>query len=155
VETLFTHTIKVQFPNLHEQFRNVKALKIMASKIGEVLKREPTDLYMKRPAGLMITVETQDISKLVGLICIPSMAKRATPKDTTLQRIPYFSLPCRHFDHITRACTISTTPIWDGSTPTGKPQPRMRGWQRTLPTLPSTNPPIPLTAAGGGKGVGA
>jgi hypothetical protein len=36
-ETLFSHTIKVQFPNLHEQFKNIKALTIMASKIGEVL----------------------------------------------------------------------------------------------------------------------
>jgi hypothetical protein len=33
-ETLLSHTIKVQFPNLHEQFRNTKALTIMASKIG-------------------------------------------------------------------------------------------------------------------------
>jgi hypothetical protein len=37
-ETLFLHTIKVQFPNLHEQFRNTKTLTIMASKIGKVLE---------------------------------------------------------------------------------------------------------------------
>jgi hypothetical protein len=47
----------------------------MVSKIGEVLEIEPTDLYMKRPVGLMITVEIQDISRLAGLIRIPSMAE--------------------------------------------------------------------------------
>jgi hypothetical protein len=40
-EVQLTHAIKVQFPNLHEQFRNTKALTIMASKIGEVLEIEP------------------------------------------------------------------------------------------------------------------
>ncbi len=39
-ETLLTHTIKVQFPDLHEHFQNVKALTIMASKLGEVLDIE-------------------------------------------------------------------------------------------------------------------
>jgi hypothetical protein len=41
-EAQLTHTIKVQFPDLHEQFRNTKALTIMASKIGEVLCLNPT-----------------------------------------------------------------------------------------------------------------
>ncbi len=36
----FTHVIKVQFLNLHEQFHNTRALTIMASKIGEVLEIE-------------------------------------------------------------------------------------------------------------------
>jgi hypothetical protein len=57
-ETLLLHTIKVQFPNLHEQFRNIKALTIMASKIGEVLEIEPEDSYIKRPVGPTIMVET-------------------------------------------------------------------------------------------------
>jgi hypothetical protein len=46
----------------------------MASKIGEVLEIKPTDLYMKRPAGPMITMEIQDINKLARHIRIPSMA---------------------------------------------------------------------------------
>jgi hypothetical protein len=46
-ETLLLHTIKVQFLDLHEQFKNTKALTIMASKIGEVLKIEPEDSYIK------------------------------------------------------------------------------------------------------------
>jgi hypothetical protein len=57
VEALLTHTIKVQFPDLHKQFKNEKALTIMFSKIGEVLEIEPVDLYMKRPADLMIMVQ--------------------------------------------------------------------------------------------------
>jgi len=43
VEALFTHTIKVQFLDLHEQFRNVKALTIMVTKLGEVLDIEAVD----------------------------------------------------------------------------------------------------------------
>ncbi len=42
-EALLTHTIKVQFPNLHEQFRNKKTLTIMASKLREVLDIEAAD----------------------------------------------------------------------------------------------------------------
>jgi hypothetical protein len=75
VEAQLTHTIKVHFLDLHEQFRNEKAFKIMASKIGEVLEIELTDLYMKRPASLMITVEIQDISRLARFLHIPSMAE--------------------------------------------------------------------------------
>jgi hypothetical protein len=56
-KALLTHTIKVQFPDLHEQFRNVKALTIMASKLGEVLDVETADSYIKRPAGPMVTIE--------------------------------------------------------------------------------------------------
>jgi hypothetical protein len=97
----------------------------MASKIGEVLQIEPVDLYMKKLAGPMITMEIQDISRLVGLIRIPSMAERTTPKDTTLQKILYSGLPnqcrkCRHFGHFAQACTISRTPIWDESALVGK-----------------------------------
>ncbi len=51
VETLLSHRIKVQFPDLHEQFKNTKALTIMANKIGEVLEIEPNDSYIKRPAS--------------------------------------------------------------------------------------------------------
>jgi hypothetical protein len=39
-EAQLTHAIKAQFPDLHEQFRNTKALTIMASKTGEVLEIE-------------------------------------------------------------------------------------------------------------------
>jgi hypothetical protein len=97
VETTLSHTIKVQFLDLHEQFRNTKALTIMASKIGEVLEIKLKDSYIKRPSGPMITVETHDINKLAGYFRIPSMEEGATAKDTTLQRILYSGLPnqCR------------------------------------------------------------
>ncbi len=54
IEALLSHSINVQFPVLHEQFRNAKALTIMASKIEEVLEIKSTNLYMKRPACPMI-----------------------------------------------------------------------------------------------------
>jgi hypothetical protein len=41
-EAMFTHTVKVQFLNLHEQFKNEKVLTIMASKIGYVVEIEPS-----------------------------------------------------------------------------------------------------------------
>jgi hypothetical protein len=56
-EALLTHTIKVQFPDLHKQFRNAEVLTIMASKLGEVLDIEAVNSYIKRPAGPMVTVE--------------------------------------------------------------------------------------------------
>jgi len=58
----------------------------MASKIGDVLKIELIELYVRRPAGPMITPKIHDINKLARYICIPSMAESATPKDTTLQK---------------------------------------------------------------------
>jgi hypothetical protein len=115
-KTLLSHTIKVQFRNLHEQFRNTKALTIMANKIGEVLDIELEDSDIKKPADPMITVETHDISKLTGYIRFPSMAEGATAKDTTLQRILYSGLPnqcwkCRRFGHFAQTCTMTKIPI--------------------------------------------
>lgn len=92
-ETLLTHTVKVQFPNLHDQFRNEKALTIMASKISEVLDIEAADSYIKRPAGPMVTIEVQVISKLAGFIRIPSMTEGATTTNTIRQKILYSGLP--------------------------------------------------------------
>jgi hypothetical protein len=51
---LLTHSIKVQFPDLHAQFRSVKALTIMANSIGEVLDIESLDSYIKRPTWPMV-----------------------------------------------------------------------------------------------------
>jgi hypothetical protein len=76
-KALFTHTNKVQFPDLHEQFRNEKALTIMASKLGEVLDIEAADSYIKRPVGPKVTIEVEDISKFAGFIRIPSMVEGA------------------------------------------------------------------------------
>ncbi len=73
---------KVQFPDLHEQFRNAKALTIMASKLGAILEIEAVESYIKRPAGPMVTVEVQDISRLAGFIRIPSMAEGALTTNT-------------------------------------------------------------------------
>jgi hypothetical protein len=112
--------IKVQFPDLHEQFKNTRALTIMASKIGEVLEIEAVDSYIKRPAGPMITIELRDISKLPGYIRIPSMAEGAEPSDIVAQRILYSSLlnqcrKCRRFGHHARACTINRSKPWEGA----------------------------------------
>jgi len=103
-EALLTHMVKVQFPDLHEQFQNKKALIIMASKIGDVLDIEAANSYIKRPAGPMVTIEVKDISKLAGFIRIPSMAEKATTTNTIRQKILYSGLPnqcrkCRKFGH--------------------------------------------------------
>jgi hypothetical protein len=103
-EALLTHTIKIQFPDLHELFRNARALTIMASKFGEILDIEATDSYMKRPTSPMVKIEVREISKLSGYIRIPSMAKGASTTDTIRQRILYSSLlnqcrKCRKFGH--------------------------------------------------------
>jgi hypothetical protein len=90
---LLTHSIKVQFPDLHVQLCTEKALTIMASSIGEVLDIESPDSYIKRPAGPMVTVEVKDISKLVGIIRIPSMAEAPDPK--TQQPREFFTPDCR------------------------------------------------------------
>ncbi len=92
-EALLTHSIKVQFPDLHKQFRNTKALTIMASKLGEVLDIEAANSYIKRPAGPMVTIEVKDITKLAGYIRISSMAEGALATDTIRQRILYSGLP--------------------------------------------------------------
>jgi hypothetical protein len=114
------HAIKVQFPDLHEQFRNTRALTIMASKIGEVLEIETVDSYIKRPAGPMITIKLKDISKLPGYIRISSMAEGSKPSNTVAQRILYSILPnqcrkCRRFGHHARACTINKSKLWEGT----------------------------------------
>jgi C-terminal processing protease CtpA/Prc len=66
-----------------------KTLKIIASKIGEVLKIEVEGSYVKIPTRPMIIVEVHDINKLVGYIHIPSMAEGTFVKDTITQRILY------------------------------------------------------------------
>jgi len=118
-EAQLIHAIKVQFPNLHEQFRNTKALTIMANKIGEVLKIEPTESYIKRLVGPLITIELKDISKLLGYIQIPSMAKGAETDDMITQRILYSNLSnqcrkCRRFSHHARTCTTNRNKPWEG-----------------------------------------
>ncbi|CAK9872043.1 unnamed protein product [Sphagnum jensenii] len=120
-EVLFTHTIKVQFLDLHEQFRNVRALTIMASKLGEVLDIEAVDSYVKRPAGPMVTIKIKDITKLAGYIRIPSMAEGASTTDTIRQRIVYSGLPnqcrkCRKFGHHAQICTINKIKPQEGPT---------------------------------------
>jgi hypothetical protein len=115
-----THAIKVQFPNLHEEFKNTRALTLMASKLGEVLEIEAADSYIKRPAGPMITIELKDISKLPGYIRIPSMAEGTENFVTIAQKNLYSGLPnqcrkCRRFGHLARACVINRNKPWEGT----------------------------------------
>jgi hypothetical protein len=86
------HTIKIQFPDLHKQFRNARALTIMASKLGEVLDIEAVDSYMNRSAGPMVIIEVREISKLARYIRIPSMAEGALATEIIRQRILYSGL---------------------------------------------------------------
>jgi hypothetical protein len=84
----------------------------MASSIGDVLDIESPDSYIKRLAGPMVTVEVKDISKLPGIIRIPSMVEGAGPGDTTAQKILYSGLPnqcrkCRKFGHLARTCPLN------------------------------------------------
>ncbi|CAM6059063.1 unnamed protein product [Sphagnum tenellum] len=83
----------------------------MASKLGTVLEIEVVESYIKRPAGPMVTVEVQDISRLAGFIRIPSMAEGAPTTNSVRQRILYSGLPnqckkCRQFGHHARACNV-------------------------------------------------
>ncbi len=125
------HSIKVQFPDLHVQLHTEKALTIMASSIGDVLDIESPDSYIKRPAGPMVTVEVKDISKLAGIIRIPSMAEGAGPRDTTTQRILYSGLSnqcrkCRKFEHLAKNCPLTRSPTQEGNIPAKAP-PEWRG----------------------------
>jgi hypothetical protein len=65
----------------------------MASSIGEVLDIESPDSYIKRPVGPMVIVKVRDISKLAGIIKIPSMSEGADTGETTTQRILFSRLP--------------------------------------------------------------
>jgi hypothetical protein len=132
-EKLLTHSIKVQFPDLHAQFRTIQALTIMASSIGEVLDIKSPDSYIKRPAGPMVTVEVRDISKLAGIIRIPSMSEGADARETTPQRILYSGLPnqcrkCCRFGHLARACSQNKPPTQGGNT-SAKSPPLKGGWK--------------------------
>ncbi|CAK9855428.1 unnamed protein product [Sphagnum jensenii] len=98
----------------------------MASSIGDVLHIESPDSYIKRPAGPMVTVEVKDISKLAGIIRIPSMAEGAGPGDTTTQRILYSELPnqcrkCRKFGHLAKTCFLNRSPTQDDNIPAKTP----------------------------------
>jgi len=119
-EAQLTLAIKVQFFDVHEQFRNTKALTIMANKIGEVLEIEPAESYIKRPAGSLITIELKDISKLPGYIRIPSMAEGIGTDDMIKQRILYSGLSnqcrkCKRFGHHARSCTTNRNKPWEGA----------------------------------------
>ncbi len=124
-----THAIKVQFPNLHKEFKNTKALTLMASKLGEVLEIEATDSYIRRPAGPMITIELRDISKLLGYIRIPSMVEGSEDTATIAQKILYSGLPnqcrkCRRFGHLVRTCTTDRKKPWEGASTPNLPNAR-------------------------------
>jgi len=144
-EAPLTHTIKIQFPDLHEQFRDDRALTIMASMIGEVLDIESADSYVKRPAGPMVTVKTKNITKLVGYIRIPSMAEGASITDTVRQRILYSGLPnqcrrCRKFGHLARACNTNINKPQE-SLAQGNPRPRTE--TRKQEALRQNTKPLP------------
>jgi hypothetical protein len=115
----------VQFPDLHEEFKNTRALTLMASKLGEVLEIEAADSYIKRLARPTVTIELRDISKLPGYIRIPSMAEGTKDTITIAQKNLYSGLPnqcrkCRRFDNHARACITNRNKPWEGA-PTPNP----------------------------------
>jgi hypothetical protein len=92
----------------------------MANIIGEVLEIKLLDSYIKRPAGPTIIVEVRDISKLVGIIRIPSMVEGAFINDKIAQRILYSGLlnqcrKCRRFGHLARSCKLNKPPTQGGA----------------------------------------
>jgi len=124
-EAQLTHAIKMQFPDLHEEFKNTRALTLMANKLEEVLEIKVADSYIKRPAGPMVTIELRNISKLPGYIRIPSMAEGTEDTVTIAQKNLYSGLPnqcrkCRCFGHHGRACINSRNKPWEGA-PTPNP----------------------------------
>jgi hypothetical protein len=115
----------VQFLDLHEEFKNTRALTLMASKLEEVLEIEAADLYIKRPARPMVTIELRDISKLARYIRIPSMVEGTEDTVTIAQKNLYSGLPnqckkCRCFGHHARACITNRNKPWEGA-PTPNP----------------------------------
>ncbi len=74
------------------------------------------------------TIEVRDISKLAGIIRIPSMSEGADTGEMTAQRILYSGLPnqcrkCRRFGHLARACPHNKPPAQEGNT-SAKPPPK-------------------------------
>lgn len=103
------HSIKVQFPDINFQFRNVENLTSLASKIGQVFEVKSFDSHVKRPTGPVITVEVADVSKLPGCILLPSLDLKEAIDATMPQRILYLGLlnrcrRCRKFGHYARRC---------------------------------------------------
>jgi hypothetical protein len=82
----------------------------------------------------MVTVEVRDISKLAGIIMIPSMSEGADTRETTAQRILYSGLPnqcrkCRRFGHLARTCPHNRLPAQEGNTSAKPPPPKGAGSQ--------------------------
>jgi hypothetical protein len=103
----------------------------MANSIGEILDIESLDSYIKRPTGPMVTVEVRDISKLAGIIRIPSMAEGAGTGDTTTQRILYSRLSnqcrkCKKFGHMAKICPLNKSPAQGGGIPAKAPPDQIR-----------------------------
>ncbi|CAK9215309.1 unnamed protein product [Sphagnum troendelagicum] len=120
------------FEILFEEEEGARATRKLAavewSSIGEVLDIESPDSYIKRLAGPMVIVKVRDISKLAGIIRMPSMSEGADTRETTAQRILYSGLSnqcrkCRRFGHLARACPHSKLPTQEGNT-SAKPPPK-------------------------------
>ncbi len=89
---------KVQFPNINFKFCNKKDFTSLASKIGEVIKVESFESYVKHLTGLMVTIEVVDVSRLPSNILLPLLDLKDFIDIMIFQRILYFGLPnqCSH-----------------------------------------------------------
>jgi hypothetical protein len=141
-EILLSKSIKIQFPNLHDQFKNENVLRINVGKIGEVLDIEEVDSYTKgQPAQWSrwkskIPPNSQDTYEF-------HQWRREPPQKTLSHKKSYIQV-CR--TNAGGAENLATSPepalstnqrSWKGTQQTANPSPRTKGWQRgQAPSLP-------------------
>ncbi len=93
---VLSHVIKVQFPGLNFQFRNVEDSTLLVGMIEEVLEVEKPNSYIKQQTWPMVTVEMSRITWLPrsnpGSIRLPSLDIKNPIDATYFQQIIYLGL---------------------------------------------------------------